>query len=218
MDDPEESETTPDAESTVDQITELAVAVSTGIPPQIQRNLFKAAGTLIGAVSGVGKTWFEGKAKLIKARQAVEIARADASVSAIKAEQKANNLLTQRRAEVVAKQLEHVSLDDRAAAYRDASNVRAQANREEVLQFALEKLQDQDNPPDANEEIDTDWISFFYQEAGRRSADEFKHLFGRILAGEIVSPGSFSIGTLQSLSRITAQTALIFQRFCNVRV
>ena len=88
--------------------------------------------------------------------------------------------------------------------------------REEILQIAVEDIVD--NPPtvDSVEKIEDDVLESILREGCQRSSAEFKVLFGRILAGEIKRPGSFSIGTIQSLGRLDQTTANLFSAFCNI--
>ena len=203
-----EADPAPSDPSFADRAYELFVAAHTGLPPQVQRNLFKAVGGLVGAGADVGRAWLNGQAKLITARKA-------AAVSDIKAKQKAANLITQRKAEVIAQGLLTSEPADRATQYEAEISQREQLIREDVLRLALEQMEASPPKEDASAEIDGDWIFQFYKEASKRSAEEFRLLFARILSGEMTRPGSFSIGTLQSLSRLTKPTAEAFQAFCN---
>ena len=66
--------------------------------------------------------------------------------------------------------------------------------------------------------INDDWLNNFEKEASLKSTEEMQLLFGRILAGEIQKPSSFSIKTVKLLASLDNNTATLFQRFCSMCV
>lgn len=66
--------------------------------------------------------------------------------------------------------------------------------------------------------IDDVWINIFETEARPQSTEEGQLLFGRILAGEIRNPGSYSIRTLKTLGELDQNAAALFKRFCSACV
>ncbi len=64
-----------------------------------------------------------------------------------------------------------------------------------------------DDPPT----LDDDWMNLFSDYAARASSDRFREQWGRILAGEIRKPGSFSSTTLRVMVEMDAQLARSFQ-------
>ena len=199
-------------------VLETGLAIPTGIPPQVQRSFFKAAHRIIVASAEIPAQWLEDKAAVGRASRKVQIAKSEAEVADIKSRQKARELIDKETAKAAAKQFTNPELASRAVDFHAAHIVREQKNREDVLNIAAEELNE--NPPtqDSNKEVDDDWLTAFLREASTRSSDDFKILFGKILAGELKAPGTFSIGTIQSLGRLTSETAEVFQIACNCSI
>jgi hypothetical protein len=65
--------------------------------------------------------------------------------------------------------------------------------------------QDQQEPSDTP--IEDDWIFSWRDYAGRVSAKELQDLWGRILAGEVKQPGSYSMRTLEFLKGLSKSEA-----------
>lgn len=87
-----------------------------------------------------------------------------------------------------------------------------QERRENVLHFAAEELSHQQSPPEADtapppEALDEDWLTGLQGFAEKASSERMQRLFGRILAGEIRRPGSFSLFTLDVVSKLSPQDA-----------
>lgn len=93
-------------------------------------------------------------------------------------------------------------------------------NKVAVAQQAFAELAkeplNQDEAPDA--ELSLDWLNYFSDIAAQKSDPEMQHLMGKILAGEIRKPGSFSPMTVNVLSTITTTIAQKFEQLCSVSV
>ncbi|MBO4914355.1 MAG: DUF2806 domain-containing protein [Oscillospiraceae bacterium] len=63
----------------------------------------------------------------------------------------------------------------------------------------------------SQEPVDDDWISSFFDFIANVSSKEMQMIWGKLLAGEIKSPRSYSIRTLDVLRKMTALEAGIFQ-------
>ena len=74
--------------------------------------------------------------------------------------------------------------------------------------------------PNGGEEkiINDDWLDNFETEARQKSTEEMQLRFGRILAGEIRQPGSYSIKAVKLLGEIDQNTAILFKKFCSACV
>jgi hypothetical protein len=98
--------------------------------------------------------------------------------------------------------------------------VRKQINREAIAEITVEELKALPAPDsDARRSgapISQDWLNRFGPFAENASSDELRALFGRILAGEIRRPGSFSIRALEILASISQGDAATFQKLCNM--
>ena len=102
--------------------------------------------------------------------------------------------------------------------------IREQVSLDAISHTAALELQaselDDENEGDKSEapEISEDWLNAFEREACRKSSDEMRSLFGKILASEIRQPSTFSIRTVRLVSQLDNQAALLFQRLCSMSI
>ena len=90
---------------------------------------------------------------------------------------------------------------------RIAQEVRSEVNVSKALLRAEAELEDDpQTPPDRT--VDEDWLFRWRDAACTVSSEELQTLWGRVLAGEIKSPGSFSLRTLEFLKNISHKEAL----------
>jgi hypothetical protein len=75
------------------------------------------------------------------------------------------------------------------------------------------KTSDTEEAPSGGESpsLDEDWMNLFSDFAARASSDRLREQWGRILAGEIRKPGTFSFLTLRVVAEMTADLARSFQ-------
>lgn len=66
--------------------------------------------------------------------------------------------------------------------------------------------------------IDDDWLNNFETEARQKSTEDMQLRFGRILAGEIRQPGSYSIKAVKLLGELDQNTANLFKKLCSACV
>lgn len=102
-----------------------------------------------------------------------------------------------------------------ALAYRASQRMLSDAIREEnnienVLEAASKELPQIEGVSD--EPVDDDWVTRFFTIVKDISNEEMQYVWGKILAGEIASPKSFSLKTLDTLRNISAADAQAFQR------
>jgi hypothetical protein len=103
------------------------------------------------------------------------------------------------------------TLDFQAVARLALSNsaadaARAEINTSKAAIFAEDILSnDQQIPPERP--IDDDWLYMWRDFAGKVSTEDLQRLWGGILAGEVKSPGSFSIRTLNFLRELSKSEA-----------
>ncbi|MFQ1894834.1 DUF2806 domain-containing protein [Aeromonas veronii] len=85
-------------------------------------------------------------------------------------------------------------------------SVRRQVNVAHAICHAEETLRDDpQDPPSKN--IDDDWLFRWRDYAGEISNESMQSLWGRILAGEVKSPGSFSLRTLEFMRNLSQEEA-----------
>lgn len=83
-----------------------------------------------------------------------------------------------------------------------------QRNVENVIASSIEYMGDQVS----DEEVDIDWRTRFFKKARDISHVEMQKVWGKILAGEVSKPGSFSVRTLELLSNLNQQEAELFRK------
>ena len=94
------------------------------------------------------------------------------------------------------------------ANYILAKETRKLNNTKSVIEKAESHLQKEE--PVSNEPLNTDWINRFFNIVEDISDETLHDIWGRILAGEIRSPNSYSLRTLERLRNITKEEAELF--------
>lgn len=99
-----------------------------------------------------------------------------------------------------------------AAATNSAVNAaRIELNSAKAVMYAEEQLaNDPQTPP--NREVDEDWLFAWRDYAGRVSAEDLQRLWGSVLAGEVKSPGRYSIRTLEFLKTLSKPEADVISK------
>lgn len=83
---------------------------------------------------------------------------------------------------------------------------RTEINSAKAVLYAEEQLaNDPQTPPDRD--VDEDWLFVWRDYAGKVSTEDLQRLWGSVLAGEIKSPGKYSIRTLEFLKTISKSEA-----------
>lgn len=91
-----------------------------------------------------------------------------------------------------------------------------QNNIDSVSQIAAEQLSQEKTISD--EPVDDDWSARFFNIVEDISDEEMQNLWGRILAGEVKQPKSYSLRTLELLKNLSKEEASIFTKFANIRL
>lgn len=99
-------------------------------------------------------------------------------------------------------------LADRVRQRLDYQEATKQINTEAVTQQAADEIAE--SPDVAEEPVDPDWIARFFGMVQDITTDEMQRLWGRILAGEVKRPGSFSLRTLDILRNVSRGDAELF--------
>ena len=84
-----------------------------------------------------------------------------------------------------------------------------QQNVDAIVSNAAEELSGKQQV--AKEPVDADWATRFINIAKEIRSDDMQHIWGKILAGEIENPGSFSLRTLDRIRNISQNEAIAFQ-------
>jgi hypothetical protein len=141
------------------------------------------------------------------------------------AQQKAGSIRAETAAQVAAlgalgrAAAKHIKVSEdlgqRATEAWFGERLRIQSNRERVARIAIEDLSATTSSTTAspgNSGPDEDWLNVFAQHAGNASSERMQETLAAILAGEIRSPGAFSLRTLAAVSTMDKRLADAFIR------
>ena len=95
------------------------------------------------------------------------------------------------------------SIEERAQVREEAQSIRKQNNLETVVLHASNELNDDSEVSD--EPVDDYWTTRFFDMAADISGEDMQIIWGKILAGEIKRPNSYSIRTLELLRSLTTR-------------
>lgn len=91
-----------------------------------------------------------------------------------------------------------------------------QQNIESVVAHAYDELE---HEVQASEEpVDEDWILRFFNSVEDISNEDMQKLWGKVLAGEVKQPGTFSLRTLNALKNLTKEEAKLFEKISNFAI
>tara|TARA_B100000700_G_scaffold187246_1_gene206362 strand:- start:122 stop:1000 length:879 start_codon:yes stop_codon:yes gene_type:complete len=103
---------------------------------------------------------------------------------------------------------QRVPLAERALKREELKRLRQQHNIESILAQAMQYC------PDTKTDgyVDPDWFERFMSLAEDSATASMQQLWAKILAGETLAPGTFSIKSLQTLKQMTQREALAIQK------
>ena len=177
---PTETATIPKMKPYLSPRSSRDLVADTAIPAPVRRNLLKALGQLCSASIDIPVAYLTGKADERRAETAARI-------------KLINTAATQ-----IAQQMQTDPEYARIAVQKFGHRVlREQVNLDMISQRAASEIQDAcdsigQSSEESSDEINDDWLNAFEVEARQKSTEEMQALFGKILAGEITRPGSFS--------------------------
>jgi hypothetical protein len=102
----------------------------------------------------------------------------------------------------------NVQIEERAQARLQYREVRRQENLEAIAEAAVSHLPEQVS----STTVDEDWKTRFFNIAEDVSNTEMQDLWGKILAGEVARPGTYSVRTLENLRNLSQCEAEAFQK------
>ena len=185
----------------------LADTAIPGIPAPVRRNFLKAIGQLSSAAVDIPVAYLTGKA------------------DERRAETEARVKLIRRSAEQIAEQMRTDPAYARVAVHKFGHRVlREQVNLDLISQRAIGEIRNNDHhsdhagPGESSATIDDDWLNAFETEARQKSTEQMQAFFGKMLAGEIKKPGSFSTRTVRILSNLDQNIAIHFARICSMSI
>lgn len=189
------------ASKTWDILASIGIITTTmvPVPPSMIKSLRKSIDRLITGATDLGMTYIEGAA----ARRKSQI--------------EGKQIVASHVAGVVAERVtQDNSLMERAIETFAADLMVKQTNKEKVLALAVDELSAAKTFDDSGKIIDDDWLGEFATLASNKSNVDVQQLLGKILAGEIRNPGTFSPLTLHVLSTLTPEIAKQFEIYCNL--
>ncbi len=194
-------------------VTPLDVAtdllLDSTIPAPIRKNAFKALDRLCSALIDVPVGALE--------RRSAEK----------RAETKARIKIIEEDATQITGQMEvPAEYAQRAVKKYGEKILREQSNLDKICAIAVNLLKKEKSASSTNQSVDSgeektiddDWLNSFEAEARQKSTEDMQLRFGRILAGEIRKPESYSIKTVKILGELDQNTAALFKKLCSVCV
>jgi uncharacterized repeat protein (TIGR03899 family) len=179
-------------------------------------------------VGRVSKSYFDKKDAESKAYEITMIAKAKADElrlmsDAINAEALSIDKIAYKDSKVIIgsnKSLEDTTipndLEERTHNRLQFQNAKKQLNVESITAAAADELKFDKEPID--EKYDENWTNRFFRIAEDISDEEMQKLWGRILAGELKSPKSYSLRTLEFLKNLSKEEAEIFIKFADLSI
>lgn len=186
----------PEVSPNADNAIATIVATASILPAPIQTGFWKAAGRLVGGALATPAAWLRRPAQAIEDKT------------------DAQSLVTRKIAEAVAERAaSDPEIVERAMQSFVREEFRKQENKEGVLKAASEALSEpqSENLNAASDLIDDDWMNVFVRYAEDASSERMQKLWGRVLAGEIRGPGTFSLSTIRFLSELDTHIAKVFE-------
>lgn len=177
----------------------LEIAIS-GIPAPVRKNFLKAFGQLCTAAIDIPVAMMEGKSAEIRALS-------EARVQIIKKEGESIS-------EKIEVPQEYIS---KASNKYAAKIINEQINLDEITLNAAHDIASKEITEESSDksEIADDWLNEFESSARLKSSEDMKLIFGKLLSGEIIKPGTFSIRTIRLISQLDNQAAKLFQILCS---
>ncbi|MCW5201127.1 DUF2806 domain-containing protein [Desulfobulbus sp. F4] len=105
---------------------------------------------------------------------------------------------------------ELIALNERTVSRLTHRELRRQENIEKAVSYAIDELLQVEHV--SAEPVDEDWITRFFNIAEEVSNEDMQKLWGRILAGEVKQPKSYSLRTLETLKNISMEEAEVFRK------
>ena len=179
------------------------------IPSPIRKNVFKALRQLSTATMEWSTAYLEGKTAEIRAgtKARIQITEniTDQIIEQIKVPPEYAQSAVKKYGEKILR--EQVNLDKTSAiAANELKKEKFDSSAEQSAEGGEEKT------------ISDDFLNSFEEEVRQKSSEEMQLLFGRILAGEIRKPGTYSTRTVKILGQLDQNVAILFKKLCSVCV
>lgn len=101
-----------------------------------------------------------------------------------------------------------------AVRHATVNEARIEINSAKAVLYAEEQLiNDQQTPPE--QDVDEDWLFAWRDYAGQVSTEDLQRLWGSVLAGEVKSPGKYSLRTLEFLKMLSKSEAELISKLAS---
>jgi len=107
-------------------------------------------------------------------------------------------------------------IENRTQNRLDFQESKKQINIESITAYAAEELKDE--PHVTDEPLDEDWTTRFFRISEEVSNEEMQALWGKILAGEIKQPKTYSLRTLELIRNLSKHEADTFMKIANFAI
>lgn len=166
------------------------VGLAANVPAPVQTAFVKTLGRLLGGLTALPEGWIRRRVQAYD-----DVTNARSAVAAVLAKGVAENALAD-------------PITMRAATEIYLPNeIRKSRNKVQIAQLAAEEIQNHATDDAAASPPSDDWMNAFTRLAEDASSEELQTLFARILAGEVVQPGSYSRATLRAVSELDKELA-----------
>ena len=193
------------------------------LPASVVKNAYKALGRLSSAAVEWPAAYLEGKATEIRARTEVRVKiiseGADQIVQQMNVPVEYAQIALNKEMEKIIRERLNLDIICAIAANelkKDEPNNSVDQNKGESNKEQSAGSTNQDTSSSEEKAISDVWLNIFETEARPQSTEEGQLLFGRILAGEIKQPGTYSMRTLKNLGELDQNIAALFKKLCSV--
>jgi uncharacterized protein DUF2806 len=191
-------------DSPLSKVEDILGDIVTSVPAPIRKNAVKALARLMTAAVEYPAAILEG---------AAEQRRAEARARVMLIETSADQIAAQMRIDPAYVVAASTKFAHRVVRERINIDKIARIAADELKAASVEDKQDQEIPP-----ISEDWLNAFEKEAANMSSEQMRIAFGKILAGEIRRPSSFSIRAVKTLGELDNRAATLFKRLCSLSI
>jgi hypothetical protein len=205
-DEPDTPEGKEGLEGSLSTIRDAVGDLITGIPTPIRKNAARAF------------------ARLCTAAVEYPVTVIESAIAERRAESQARVKLIATSVQQIAAQMQTDPEYARAAVKKFAHKIiRERVNLDQIAGFAAAELKSEqshvaDNGNKEASPISEDWLNVFESEGAPISSEHMQRFLGRILAGEIRAPSSYSIKTLKLIVQLDNQALVLFKKLCSLAV
>ena len=198
------------------------LALDSAIPAPIRRNALKAFDRLYSALIDVPVGALERRSAEKRAESEARIKIREEITTQITQQMKVDPEYARRAGHKFAEKIigEQLNLDKISAIAaneirEDKPNSSTSQSTNEPNKKQSAGSTNQDTSSSEEKAISDVWLNIFETEARPQSIEEGQLLFGRILAGEIKQPGTYSMRTLKNLGELDQNIAALFKNLCS---